>query len=88
MGSKQFLGWFGPRGLASILFALLILEQHPVPAGEAILACVGLTVLLSVVLHRVTAAPLASVYSGMVERRGECEEAKPTSEMPPRHKMS
>jgi NhaP-type Na+/H+ or K+/H+ antiporter len=88
MGSKQFLGWFGPRGLASILFALLILEQHPVPAGEAILACVGLTVLLSVVLHGVTAAPLASVYSGMVERRGECEEAKPTSEMPPRHKMS
>lgn len=88
VGSKQFLGWFGPRGLASILFALLILEKHPVEGGEFILACVALTVLLSVFLHGVTAAPLATAYGKMVARRGECEEAKPASEMPPRHKMS
>lgn len=88
IGSKQFLGWFGPRGLASILFAILILEKHPVPGGEVILTCVSLTVLLSVFLHGITAAPLAALYGDMVARRGECEEAKPTSEMPPRHKMS
>lgn len=88
IGSKQFLGWFGPRGLASILFALLILEKHPVPHGETLLTCVALTVFLSVVFHGVTAAPLASLYSRMVERRGECEEARPASEMPPRHRMS
>lgn len=87
-GSKLFVGWFGPRGLASILFALLILEKHPIPGGEAILSCVALTVLLSVFLHGVTAAPLASAYGKMVARRGECEEAKPASEIPPRHKMS
>ena len=88
VGSKMFLGWFGPRGLASILFALLILEKHPIPGAEAILACVALTVLLSVFLHGGSAAPLATAYGKMVARRGECEEAKPTSEMPPRHKMS
>jgi len=60
--SKLFLGWFGPRGLASILFALLILEQYRVPGREAIHACVMLTVALSVLLHGVTAAPLARLY--------------------------
>lgn len=55
-----FLGWFGPRGLASVVFALLAVErlaeaEEPL-VGRAI-ATVGLTVLLSVVLHGVTAGP-------------------------------
>jgi len=86
--SRLFLGWFGPRGLASILFALLILEKHPIPGAEQILTCVVLTVLLSVLLHGVSAAPMAAAYSKFVTARGECEEAKPVSEMPVRHKMS
>ncbi|MDH3701722.1 MAG: cation:proton antiporter [Alphaproteobacteria bacterium] len=87
-GSTMFLSWFGPRGLASILFALLILEKHPIPGGDSILSSVVLTVLLSVLLHGVSAAPLAAAYSRFVTARGECEESKPVSEMPVRHKMS
>ncbi len=86
--STMFLSWFGPRGLASILFALLILEKHPIPGGDAILSSVVLAVLLSVLLHGVSAAPLAAAYSKFVTARGECEESKPVSEMPVRHKMS
>ncbi len=59
-----FLGWFGPRGLASVVFALLAVEElgetaYVVPA----LAAVTLTVLLSVVLHGVSAGPLGSRYA-------------------------
>lgn len=60
---KAFLGWFGPRGLASILFALLILERYPIPGAEEILACVVLTVLMSIVFHGVSAIPLSSRFS-------------------------
>ncbi len=87
-GSKLFLGWFGPRGLASILFALLILEKYPIPGAETVLVTVVASVLMSVLLHGVTAAPLAAAYGRLVVKKGECEESKPTSEMPVRHGMS
>lgn len=83
--SKLFLGWFGPRGIASILFALLILEDYPVPGGEELLACVVITVALSILLNGVTAAPLAKAYGEFVNSRGECAETKAVSEMPVRH---
>jgi sodium/hydrogen antiporter len=60
-----FIGWFGPRGLASIVFALLALEDlHGLlePIDEVV-ATIGLTVLLSVVFHGLTAQPLARRYS-------------------------
>ncbi len=60
---KLFLGWFGPRGLASVLFALLILERFAIPEAEEILACVVLTVMLSIVLHGVSANPMAARFS-------------------------
>lgn len=56
---KLFLGWFGPRGLASILFTLIVLDEFDLPGEEALLACVSLTVALSVLLHGITASPLA-----------------------------
>ena len=58
-----FVGWFGPRGLASVVFALLAVEElgETPLIGEAI-AVVALTVLLSVVLHGVSAGPLGSRY--------------------------
>ena len=59
---KFFLGWFGPRGLASILFALLVLERFQIPGSEEIVACVVMTVLLSIVLHGVTAAPFSNAF--------------------------
>lgn len=60
---RLFVGWFGPRGLASILFAILLIEELPVPHADAIVEVVLLTVLLSVLAHGVTAAPLARIYS-------------------------
>lgn len=58
-----FLGWFGPRGLASVVFALLAIEELGTtgPVQPAI-AAVALTVLMSVVLHGVSAGPLGGWY--------------------------
>ena len=59
-----FLGWFGPRGLASIVFAVLLIESHGTLPGESvILDAVFTTIALSVLLHGLTAAPLAKRYS-------------------------
>ena len=66
---KLFLGWFGPRGLASVLFALLVLEEFSVPGAEEILACVVLTVLLSIILHGVSANPLANVFGDRASQK-------------------
>jgi len=60
-GTVLFVGWFGPRGLASLVFALLALEQLGSFADEAV-AVIAVTVLLSVLAHGLTAAPLASRY--------------------------
>jgi NhaP-type Na+/H+ or K+/H+ antiporter len=57
-----FVGWFGPRGLASVVFALLALEEIGQKAAGSAIAVIGLTVLLSVVAHGVTADPLARRY--------------------------
>jgi sodium/hydrogen antiporter len=58
-----FTGWFGPRGLASVVFALLAVEQlSETPAVVVALTAVSLTVLSSVVLHGVSAGPLGSRY--------------------------
>lgn len=57
---KLFLGWFGPRGLASILFTLIILDEFELPNEPELLACVSMTVAISVVLHGISATPLAN----------------------------
>ncbi len=57
-----FLGWFGPRGLASVLFALLVLERSSLPEREDILLVAMTTVLLSIFVHGITAYPLAKRY--------------------------
>ena len=85
--SIAFLGWFGPRGLASILFALLILEQIETPAADRILVVTIVTVALSILAHGVTAAPAARRYGAMMKRLGRCEETKPVGEMPTRTGM-
>lgn len=67
-----FLGWFGPRGIASILFALLVIEAAPVE-HEGLVPVVMLTVLLSVVLHGITANPAAAWYARRLARDGATE---------------
>jgi sodium/hydrogen antiporter len=66
--SVLFMGWFGPRGLASIVLGLIVVEEAPLLAGrDEMVLVVALTVLLSVLLHGVTAAPLSAMYARRVE---------------------
>ena len=58
--SKLFLGWFGPRGLASIVFAIIVLNKG-VPGGKFVAMVVVLTVFFSLVAHGVSANPLAKL---------------------------
>jgi NhaP-type Na+/H+ or K+/H+ antiporter len=59
-----FMGWFGPRGLASIILALVVAEEEPeLPALGVILAAMTVTVLASVVLHGLTALPFVRAYA-------------------------
>ncbi len=57
-----FIGWFGPRGLASVIFALLALDTLATADGHRVLAAVTIVVLVSVVAHGITASPFAARY--------------------------
>lgn len=83
-----FLGWFGPRGLASIIFALLILERGETAATGTILSIALTTVTLSIVLHGATAAPWAGAYARKVGGMEPCAELEPASELPTRTGMA
>jgi NhaP-type Na+/H+ or K+/H+ antiporter len=56
------LGWFGPRGLASVVFALLAFGQLDPVDGERVVTVITAVVVGSVVLHGASAAPVASRY--------------------------
>ena len=62
-----FLGWFGPRGLASIVFAVLVLEEGGLPHDDLILVTTYAVIALSVLAHGLTAAPLANRYATWFE---------------------
>jgi len=63
-----FLGWFGPRGLASIVFAVIVVEESNLPHEHLIVLAIYLTVGLSVLAHGLSAAPLANRYARWYER--------------------
>ncbi len=63
-----FLGWFGPRGLASIVFAVIVVEESTLPHEHLIALAIYLTVGLSVFAHGLTASPLADRYGRWFER--------------------
>jgi sodium/hydrogen antiporter len=62
--SVLFMGWFGPRGLASIILGLVFLEEAAsLSASVEISTVVAATVLLSVLLHGLTSSPLSMLYA-------------------------
>ena len=63
-----FLGWFGPRGLASIVFAVIVVEESNLPHEHLIVLAIYLTVGLSVFAHGLSAAPLAARYARWYEQ--------------------
>ena len=71
-----FVGWFGPRGLASVVFALIALEDLGEHEAEPAVTAITVTVLLSVLVHGVTADPLARRYGArLAQDAGSAEEA-------------
>lgn len=64
LSTRLFIGWFGPRGIASILYILVAVHQlGGIQAHGTIFATAALTITLSIVLHGLSAQPLALLYS-------------------------
>jgi NhaP-type Na+/H+ or K+/H+ antiporter len=59
---RLFIGWFGPRGLASIVFAVIVLNKH-LPGSGTIALTVVFTIILSIVAHGLSANPLVSALA-------------------------
>src|SRR5512132_1876660 len=74
-----FMGWFGPRGLASVVFSLLALEEIE-RGGAMLLETVTWTILLSVLLHGISASPLAARYGASIAKAGKIPEKAPAGE--------
>jgi sodium/hydrogen antiporter len=67
--SMLFIGWFGPRGLASLVLGLIVVAEAPLLSGRGLIEqVVALTVLFSVLLHGITAAPLSAAYARRIEK--------------------
>jgi NhaP-type Na+/H+ or K+/H+ antiporter len=77
-----FMGWFGPRGLASVVFTLIAVEElHGTgPVADAITELATWTILLSVVGHGLSADPLARAYGGRLRGAKDIPELAETPE--------
>ena len=77
-----FVGWFGPRGLASVIFALIAYESLGAtnPDVQAVLGAATTTVMLSVVLHGLTAGPWAERYGEWAQRTAPAVELQRAAE--------
>lgn len=63
---KLFIGWFGPRGLASIVFTAIVLHEH-LPGGKTIAIIVVWTIIISIVAHGLSANPLAALLGARIK---------------------
>ena len=83
-----FMGWFGPRGLATVVFAVLLFDAQ-IPNGALILSAAIVGVTLSVFAHGFSASPLVAAYARWWERASTSSasrmESKPVAEHPARH---
>lgn len=61
-GTIGFIGWFGPRGIASILYVLLVIIELGSTGYEKMISVIALTVMLSTFLHGITANPFSRLY--------------------------
>jgi NhaP-type Na+/H+ or K+/H+ antiporter len=88
--SVLFLGWFGPRGIASILYVLTVLGTEDVAGKETIYTVAMITVFFSVLAHGISAAPLADWYgkhiAALDKRDAASAETTQVPEIPTRRK--
>lgn len=82
--SVAFLGWAGPRGLASIVYAVLIMESGRITGAEEIFQVAAWTIVFSILLHGLSAAPLSRRYGNYADRTlpEDAPEHAEVSEMP------
>jgi NhaP-type Na+/H+ or K+/H+ antiporter len=66
---RLFMGWFGPRGLASIVFAVIVLNKN-LPGGAIIALTVVCTIILSIIAHGLSANPLVEALSARIRSSG------------------
>jgi len=62
-GSINFIGWFGPRGIASVLYLLMVILEVGTEGYEKIISIITLTILLSIFLHGITAVPFSKFFT-------------------------
>ena len=75
-----YIGWFGPRGLATVVFAVLVIEEADLPGTDTIIVIAAITVFMSVYAHGLTASTGASRYADWAEKEsgtGDLAEASP-----------
>jgi len=81
-----FVGWFGPRGIASILFGLILVREG-IPAAEEFFEVITVTVTASVVLHGATAAWGARRYGDWFRRTAQQRAALPEARPVTSHRL-
>ncbi len=88
--SRLFVGWFGPRGLASIVFGLLLLEDTDTmtETGETLFGVIALTVTASVVLHGASASWGAQRYGRWADSTADADMARVADSPMPRSRWS
>lgn len=74
--TRLFLGWFGPRGLATALFALLVSKDMLGEMGHSVLIVAINAVWISALLHGVSAAPGAKWYGKAIQKRKQNKAGK------------
>ena len=85
--SVLYLGWFGPRGAASILYVLLVVDEYDFSGQSIIFNITAITVLLSVFMHGLTAVPGANAYASTLEKtpmENKSSEIKEVKKLPTR----
>jgi NhaP-type Na+/H+ or K+/H+ antiporter len=80
-----FLGWFGPRGLASIVFGVVVVEAAQLPHTSLLVVAITITVALSVAAHGITAAPFVRRYAAWHAASKPPMESAPTPHQRWRH---
>jgi len=64
LATVLFTGWFGPRGIASLLYVLIVVSQiGSIKGHEEVYATITVVILLSIILHGITARPFVKMYS-------------------------
>ncbi|OKH87624.1 sodium:proton antiporter [Thalassospira sp. TSL5-1] len=77
LAEKLFIGWFGPRGIASIIYLLIMVTMLGIAGYEALVACVALIVTVSVIAHGISASPLSAALAQYSKRKRPVETGRP-----------